>query len=84
LGQDRIGSAVLGTSAAIVLAFSQDYVPSLLVPVGVVRQLRLALCLFQTLMVNQRLMLREVSFWRLEASVLLPAERGLVFLVERA
>jgi hypothetical protein len=29
-------------------------------------------------------MLQEVSFWRLEASVLLPAERGLVFLVERA
>jgi hypothetical protein len=36
------------------------------------------------MMASQRPVLQEVSLLRLEASVLLPAARGLVFLVERA
>jgi hypothetical protein len=74
----------MGTSAGIVQALSQVHVPGLLLPVEIVRQLRLAASLFQMGMANQQLMLREVSFWRLEASVLLLAADGPVCLVERA
>jgi hypothetical protein len=67
-----------------VQAFSQVHVPALLLPVGVVRQLRLAASLFQMGMANQQLMLQEVSFWRLEASVLLLAADAPACLAERA
>jgi hypothetical protein len=74
----------MGMSAAIVEAFSQTHVPGLLLPAGVVCQLRLAACLFQMVMANQRPVLQEVSLLRLEASVWLPAAHGLACLVERA
>jgi hypothetical protein len=75
---------MMGTSAEIVQAFSQVHVPGLLFPVGVVRQLLLAVCLFQMVMAKQRLMLQEVSLLRLEASVLLLAADAPACLVERA
>jgi hypothetical protein len=82
LAQDQIDFAVMGASAGIEQAFAQVHVRRLLLPVEVVRQLPLVVCLFQMVMANQRLM-PEVSFL-LEASVLLLGARGPFCLVERA
>lgn len=74
----------MATCSVIVEAFFQVHVPSLLLSVRVVRQLRPAACLFQMVMATEPLVLQEVSLLRLEASVLLLAARGPVCLVERA
>jgi hypothetical protein len=83
LGRDQIDSAATGASAGIEQALAQVHVRGLSLPVEVVRQLPLAVCLFQMVMANQRLMPQEVSFL-LEASVLLLGARGPFCLVERA
>ena len=74
----------MATVVEVVQAFSQVHVRGLSLRVGPVRQLGLAVCLFQMGMANQRVALEAVSPSGLEASVLLPAAGGPVCLVQRA